>query len=578
MHIDRALVDLLADQVKLTTYGGTAMITLVGVALAFSSHTQHVLVWVVLGYALAIPRYIVIDKVKKALSSDESRRRLELCIGLALFLSGLHWGLAGWLFLDTSNVEEFVLVTGAILGVIASSLSLYSTRPLLCCLFATTVFSIVAFKLAMLGSWALAIMSLLILPAYAVQSRTIGKRIEKSITQDIRNAELLVEVRAAKDSAEKASQDKSHFMAATSHDLRQPLHAQHLYLQILRDRAKGTEFGELAEKLHASNEALIELFNALLEVSQLDAGTMEVRKSHHSLMELAQLVVQEFEELAGNKGLTLELTGEDHAVHSDPILLLRILRNLVSNAIKFTCAGGVCLTIEKKHTQIHVSVSDTGIGIPPERQSDIFNEYVQLGNSSRNRDEGIGLGLALVSRMCQLLGHDLKLDSTLGKGSCFSIGLPEGKSDCVVELDAEPALVSLRDLDIMVIDDEQPVLDAMRALFVEWSCRTFTYTNLGAARADVVSKQLKPDLIISDYRLEDNANGVDAINELRSVLDHPVPAIIISGDTDPGLLEKIQVEDFYLLHKPVDIAKLRKVVGTVRRDDARVQMELPSKP
>lgn len=566
IHIESALIDLLADQVKLATYAGTAMITLVGVTLMLSSQTEHVLAWVVLGYAIAVPRYIAIDTVKNALTADDSRRPLELCVGLALLLSGLHWGLAGWLFLDTSNVEDFVLVAGGILGVIASSLSMYSTRPLLCCLFATAVFTIVALKLAMIGSWALAVMSLLILPAYAVQSRTIGKRIEKSITQEIRNAELLVEVRAAKDVAEKASHDKSYFMAATSHDLRQPLHAQHLYLQVLRSRAKGTEFGELVEKLQVSNEALIELFNALLEVSQLDAGTMAVQRSHNSMMELAEMIVQEFQALAKGKGLTLELRGQDYAVHSDPILLLRILRNLVSNAIKFTSVGGVYLAIEKKDTQVHISIIDTGVGIPEEKQADVFNEYVQLSNSSRNRDEGIGLGLALVSRMCELLEHDLQLESTFGEGSCFTIILPEGNIGNVFELDSEPAPASIGNLDIMVIDDEQAILEAMETLFSEWSCRTRTYTNFQAARYEIINHHYRPDLIISDYRLDKKINGIDVIHELRRELSYPVPAMIISGDTDPALLEKIQGEDFYLVHKPVDIAKLRKVVGTLQRN------------
>ncbi len=577
-RVESALIDLLADHVKLATYSGTAMITLVAVALMLSSQTEHVLAWMVLGYTIAVPRYFVINKVKENLLEDESRRLLELCVGLALLLSGIHWGLAGWLFLDTSNVEEFVLVTGAILGVIASSLSMYSTRPLLCCLFATAVFTIVALKLAMLESWALAFLSLMILPAYAVQSRTIGKRIQKSITQELRNAELLVEVRAAKEAAEKASHDKSHFMAATSHDLRQPLHAQNLYLQVLRNKAKGTEFSEIAEKLHVSNQALIELFNALLEVSQLDAGTMEVRRSHFSLMEVAELTAQEFQGLARNKGLTLELRGKDHAVHSDPILLLRIMRNLVSNAVKFTLAGSVTLAIEKKGAYVHVSIIDTGIGIPTKKQGDIFNEYVQLDNPSRNRDEGIGLGLALVSRMCKLLDHDLQLDSTPGEGSRFSISLPAGNIEHVVELDAEPAPAPISDLDIVVIDDEHLVLHAMRALLSEWSCRTHTYTSMDAARCELVNNQFTPDLIISDYRLDNKANGVDAIHELRRVLGNPVPAMIISGDTDPALLEKIQSEDFYLLHKPVDIAKLRKVIGTLQRNRSTVKTVQQAQP
>lgn len=561
--IKSALVDLLADQAKQTTIAGCALIALVGAVLWFSFPKPQVIGWVLIGFAIAIPRYYFIGRVKNKLHPDESRFNLELIIAFALFTSGLHWGAAAWLFLDTNSVQNFALVCGAILGVIASALAIFSTRPLVCCIFATTVFCIAALKLAFLDNWGLAIMCMLVLPPYMILSRTLGRRIEKSVTQDFRNAELLEEVRATKDALEESSREKSLFMAATSHDLRQPLHAQSMILQIMDSRAQGTDLEDLVEKMMHSNEALIALFDALLEVSQLDAGTIAVRKSHHSLLDVAKLIIDEFQETATQKNLKLELVGDDCVVYSDPVLLMRILRNLVSNAIKFTEQGHVSLKIVERDQLVYASVCDTGIGISVSDQSTIFKEYTQLGNASRDRSKGIGLGLALVRRMCELLEHEIKMESELEAGSCFTVELPVGDLGSIVRLGNEPVTEIFRDLDIMIIDDEQPILDAMITLFTDWSCRASAYTSLADARSAIQGTNYRPDLIISDYRLNDGVNGVDTIKQLRQLLQEEVPAIIISGDTDPRLLEMIHEQEFYLLHKPVKVDKLRNVIRSL---------------
>ena len=256
-------------------------------------------------------------------------------------------------------------------------------------------------------------------------------------------------------------------MAATSHDLRQPLHAQSMILQIMSSRTQGTEFSELVEKMIASNDALIELFNSLLEVSQLDAGTIEVHTSHHSLREVAALLIDEFYETANQKGLALELVGTEYIVNTDPILLMRILRNLISNAIKFTENGHVRVELSKHSPLLtEVKVCDTGIGIHEQDQQMIFREYMQLGNPSRDRRKGIGLGLALVRRMCDLLKLDISVKSQAGQGSVFSVKIPSGNKSKIVQLSKEIDPEPIQDLDIMIIDDELPILDAMNTLFL----------------------------------------------------------------------------------------------------------------
>ena len=224
-----------------------------------------------------------------------------------------------------------------------------------------------------------------------------------------------------------------------------------------------------------------------------------------------------------------------------------------------------------------VSVRDSGIGIAGEDQQTIFREYTQLGNIARDGSKGIGLGLALVRRMSELLKLELSLVSAPGEGACFSLKIPAGDPDQIIQLDRELAPEPIQNLDVMVIDDELPILDAMNTLFSDWSCRTRAFTQLADACRTVTDTGYTPDLIITDYRLGEEETGVDAINSLRQIIGKKVPSIIISGDTDPRLLETIHNADFFLLHKPVRAEKLRRVISSVMHtaNDSLAQQHSP---
>ena len=358
-------------------------------------------------------------------------------------------------------------------------------------------------------------------------------------------------------------------MAATSHDLRQPLHAQGILLEALTERLKGSEYSGLLEKIVQSNNVLSSLFNALLEVSQLDAGTMPVNISHQALTPICHQVVDEYKMIAQKKGLDIRLTGDDYVVITDPVLFGRVLRNLVNNAVKFTTTGSIHIKIESNDKNVFISVTDTGMGIPASQQQHIFDEYYQLDNKARDRNKGIGLGLALVRRMSQLLRHNIQLVSAPDQGTCFRLTLPSGEWSKVLAKQKKVYSHSISDLNILLIDDEESILDAMKIMLRDWSCHPQVFVSLKAAEDYLDKKDYKPDIIISDYRLKDEVTGLEAIRRIRVRVGKKIPALIISGDTDPALLENINQQDFYMLHKPLKAAQLKKVIRILMGENRR---------
>jgi len=396
---DRVLVDLVIQQSQKSNYTLIAMIVLIGVVLWPIFGAWKVGLWMGSGLSLIAVKAWIFSKInqEQLLSNYFSR---ETVTSIFLALSGTFWGSTGWFFLDPSNANIYAFVLTAVVGITCASIGTLSPRPTLWLSFASTASLVIFAKFISLGNLPLAIMPILFTFGSFAIVRNVGKSIETSVTRDFQNAELLKEVSHAKDLAEQANIEKSQFMAATSHDLRQPLHAQGLLLEVLKQQSKEQPQSELVEKIMQSNSALHSLFNSLLEISQLDAGTISVNESHQPIHTLCQQVMTEFEQVTADKNLSMTLEDSDLVVLSDPVLLNRIIRNLVSNAIKYTEKGSISINIAEKGDQVLLSVKDTGIGIPEDEHENIFKEYTQLNNNERDRQNGVGLGLALVRRGC----------------------------------------------------------------------------------------------------------------------------------------------------------------------------------
>lgn len=380
----------------------------------------------------------------------------------------------------------------------------------------------------------------------------------------IENARLFDELQEKSRQFEIANLAKSRFLAAASHDLRQPLHALNLFVAQLRDESDPTERTRLIAHIEAAVSAMNELFEALLDMSRLDAGVLEPDLTEFPIERLLKRIETTFTEAAREKGLRLRVASSSGWVRSDFILLERIVLNLVSNAVRYTPHGGVLIGCRQRGNRLRIDVWDSGPGIPQDQQRHIFGEFYQLGSRRPDRRAGLGLGLSIVDRLGQLLGHPVELASRPGKGSRFSISVPlVAARHATAEAVEPPVTVTdpARDRLIVVIDDDALVLDGMRGILQSWGCRVVTGASDTAALARLAQEGGQPDLIISDYRLANGRTGIEAIEHMRGALDAAIPAFLISGDTGPERLREASASGYQLVHKPVPPMALRTTLN-----------------
>lgn len=373
--------------------------------------------------------------------------------------------------------------------------------------------------------------------------------------------EATADLAAKKDLAERANQAKSRFFAAASHDLRQPLHALWLFVAALKARTHQPETQTLIDNIESSAAAMELLFNALLDISRLDAGTIEPHRVHFPLQKLMRDLEQRFRAVAAEKHLRLRFRPCDITLYSDPLLIERILINLISNAIRYTDDGGVLIACRRRGRMMRISVIDTGRGIPADQQESVFHEFVQLHNAARDRSRGLGLGLAIVARLGRLLEHRVDLRSRPGHGSSFSIDVPLGETHLIpAPAPVSPPGTIPADTLVLLVDDESAILRGMAELFENWNIDLVTAHSASEAEQWLDSLERTPDVIVSAYRLPEDTDGIEVIRRLREKYGSGIPAILVTGDTAPDTIQRIAQAGFPLLHKPLRPAKLRALL------------------
>ncbi|MCK5622207.1 MAG: PAS domain S-box protein [Alphaproteobacteria bacterium] len=371
------------------------------------------------------------------------------------------------------------------------------------------------------------------------------------------------ELREAYREAEKADRAKTRFLAAASHDLRQPLQAISMFAGALKASLDDGNSRDLVARIQECVGGANELLEALLDVSRLDAGVLTPRPSDFIACDLMERIELEFTAQAKKKRLAMRSVPSTVIVHTDQALLHRIVGNLVANAIRYTDQGRILLGCRLRGQFLRFEVWDTGPGIEPDLREQIFEEFFQVGNPERDRQRGLGLGLAIVRRFAALLRLSVTLDSRPGKGSVFRVDVPLAASQDYL---AQPEPVKTADKatlagrTIMVVDDDPVQVDALSSLLAGWGCKVMAANDVAGARKALAGGKV-PDAILADYRLRMGETGAEAVSVVRRAAGADIPGIIVTGDTEPARLAKAAGSGMVLLAKPVDADELLAVLA-----------------
>jgi len=396
-------------------------------------------------------------------------------------------------------------------------------------------------------------------------TESLRNRFEKQTLAD-RLAVQNEDLERARIAAEQANRSKTQFFAAASHDLRQPLHAVGLFAAALAGKVHDTEGAKLVSSINDSVEALEALFNELLDMSKLDSGVIKPAIVDLPLADIFDRLRREFATEADAKGVRLIIASRWFSVTSDALLLERIMRNLISNAIRYTAAGAVTVDATAINDIVRITVRDTGIGIHASDQQRIFEEFLQLGNPGRTSRKGLGLGLSIVQRLCALLGYKITLSSEPGKGSTFGFEIPLASSVARHDGAAASSPHTHADLTgklIVVIDDESAIVDGMLALLGGWGAEVIGSTH-GDDVIDAVHAAGKmPALLIVDHRLGTDESGIEVAQRIRRELDPEIPGILVTGSITPELDKVARAANLEFLLKPVMAEKLRTLITSM---------------
>ena len=548
--------------------GGTVVVLIVAFVFWSVVPQDYLTAWVAAVLTLTTVRMFIWRSYRsRDFTLDVARSWLRASVGGA-FASGVLWGLSSLFMIPPGEiVYQMIFLWAVSMMAVAAMFSfsahvptymayfLPSTLPTLAVLLAQGTVTHTGFVLGMVVYIVIVVRFVSTYNRMFIETQKLG----------FENLDLVAQLTDQILVARSANLAKSRFLAAASHDLRQPMHALNLYLGGMA----GLELPPPA-KAALGNAAqcavtMDGMFRALLDISRLDAGSVQPESRAFPIAPLLDRIRLEHEPDARAKGLRLRVAPSSAWVRSDPGFVDRILRNLTVNAVRHTERGRILIGCRRRGGALRVEVHDTGPGIAPEQQRLVFEEFYQIGNPERDRTRGMGLGLAIVERLAKLMQAEVRLDSAPGRGSTFSLELPVAP-----HIDLQPAGAELRSAGarrsfagslVAVIDDEELILGATRTLLEQWECRVVTAVSGASAMEQLVTSTRAPDAIICDYRLRGGENGLAVIEALRAEFNEDIPALLITGDTGPERLREIQASGLSVLHKPVQDEVLRDALA-----------------
>lgn len=570
LEVDAELVNILYRQSISAAIGTFITIAVAVYVLWPHVRKDYLLMWCLFGSLLAGIRLTLAIRHKRTPPPAGEWRKNAWRFTLLTAVAGCSWAALALVFFTPDNLFVTVFICLLLAGITSSGVaSLSSFWPAYCAL-AIPALAPVALRAIFLPNenliGVIGILLLLLLIVNLGYCRNMQRVMRESVSMRFENLALIRQITQEKERAESANRAKSQFLAAASHDLRQPTHALALFVAALRALAlrpelKRSDVENIAERLQGALKNLGQLLNALLDVSRLDAGVVETNKRPIALQETLQVVFDEFSGPARSKGVELTVVPASLWVDSDPIVLHRILSNLVSNAVRYTQRGRILVGCRRHADSLEIQVWDTGIGISDDQLPKIFQEFYQVHNVARDREQGLGLGLAIVQRLAKLLDTEIEVRSMPGKGSVFTFRLPLADAPVLVET-KRAALEAPRNTGktILAIDDDPDILEAIQQLLAAWGHTAVIASTLEQALQKADQHKADISLILSDYRLAEHVNGADAIRAVTARLGRQVPAVIITGDTSPERIRETSATGFKLLHKPLAPEQLHQVV------------------
>lgn len=507
------------------------------------------------------------------------------CHTLAGGCMGALWGGLAFLTIQGEHDPFTLLIVMVLIGLVASSVTTTAhIRPLFIVNSIATLFP-AALKFYLLGGPQFTVIVYLFLVFWIVTtllSQSLQSTVIESIQLRLNNTKLIENLtcekiraeesqRKAEEAlleAENANKAKTQFLAAASHDLRQPLHALRLLNSTLESTELNAQQAPLVQNMSSSVHSLKELLNSLLDVSKLDAGTQSIEIANSRLSDVFSALERDYAPISASYNTKLIINPTRSVICTDVFLLERLLANLVSNALRYTPGGTVTVSQTINDNRCAISVADNGVGIRKEDQARIFDEFVQLDNPERDRSKGIGLGLAIVRRTAELLELPISLQSEPGVGSTFTVTVPLGESRpiSVSPYDVAETTKDFDDLLVLVIDDELSVREAMDYLLDSWGCVTLTAGDGKEAEGIIKEIDTMPDAIIADLRLRDNETGVDVVERIHRLFGATCPALILTGETAPNRLRQLNDAAYPILHKPCDPVELNRFLKQAKQE------------
>ncbi|MBC9883568.1 hybrid sensor histidine kinase/response regulator [Bradyrhizobium sp. INPA01-394B] len=488
---------------------------------------------------------------------------------LASLLDGLWWGGATMVLPAADQFEQQTLVIAVALVVAAGAVPAFASHfPALLAIFLPISLMSAVWQATQPGILHQSIV--LLIGVFIVTIFTLGRRTHANLVEMIslryERESLVDDLRRQIALAEQANMAKSRFLASASHDLRQPVHALGMFVGSLARHPMSAEAKGLVDHIEGSTHAMETLLNSMLDISRLDAGVVEPRRQIFPLGPMLERIGAEWEADAENKGIELRVCPTRAFVTSDPVLLERILRNLISNAIRYTNHGAVLVGCRRRGETVRIEVWDTGPGIAPANQQKVFEEFYQVGNPERDRSQGLGLGLSIVRRLSDLLGHPIELVSAPERGSMFRLVVQAARA-AVEPAPAAPiqeiGVNTLRGTVIAVVDDDLAVLEGMRTMLSGWEAKVVAATSGNELLEQLGRAPVRPAIVLCDYRLRAGEDGTEVITRLQEMLGERIPAILITGDTATDRVRLAYNSGFHVLHKPIAPGKLRALIGNL---------------